>query len=153
MPSTPISNQKSKTADERFPDLRVVEVQVGLVRIETMPKVGLGDGVPGPIRKLEVFEDDPGFLIFVLVIAPDVEVARAAAGFGDPRPLKPRVLIGSMIDNQLGDHPDAALVGLVEKVLEIMERAVVRMDAVVIGDVVAVVFQAATDKRAAATAP
>ena len=106
-----------------------------------MPKVGFGDGVPGPIRKFEVFEDDPCFLIFILVIVPDVEVARAAAGFGDPRPLKPRVLVGSMVNNQLGDDPDSALVGLVEKVLEIVQCAVVRVDAVVIGDVVAIVFQ------------
>jgi len=40
-----------------------------------------------------------------------------------------------MIDNQLGDDPDAALVGLVEKKLEIMQGAIVRMNAVVIGDV------------------
>src|SRR4029077_6504656 len=113
----------------------------GLVRVESVPKVGFSDGVPGPIRKLKVFEDDACVLIFVLVIVPDVEVARAAAGFGDPRPLKPRVLVGGMIDNQLSDDPDAALVGLVEKKLEIMQGAVVRMNAVVIGDVIAVVFQ------------
>src|SRR4029077_12809315 len=99
----------------------------GLVRVESVPKVGFSDGVPGPIRKIEVLKDYACVLIFVLVIVPDVEVARAAAGFGDPRPLKPRVLIGGMIDNQLGDDPDAALVGLVEKKLEIMQGPIVRL--------------------------
>ena len=132
---------------ERFPDLGVVEVQVGLVRIKTMPKVGLSDGVPGPVRKLEVFEDDPRLLIFLLVVVPDVKVARVAAGFGGPRPLKPRVLIRSMINHQLGDDPDAALVGLVKKMFEVMERTVVRMDAVVIRDIIAVVFQRRGIKR------
>jgi hypothetical protein len=105
-----------------------------------MPKVGLSDGIPGPIRKLEVSEDDPRFVVFILVIAPDVEVARAATSFGRPRPLKPWMLIRSMIDDQLGDHPDTALVGLVKKMFEVVERAIVLMNVVLIGDIVAVVF-------------
>ena len=65
---------------ERFAHLRVVEVQVRLVRIEAMPIIGLSDRIPGPVGGFEVFEDDACFLIFLLVVTPDVEIARAAAG-------------------------------------------------------------------------
>ena len=39
-------------------DLGIVPVQVRLVRVEAMPVVGLGDRVPGPVRALEILEDD-----------------------------------------------------------------------------------------------
>ena len=44
--------------EERLLDLGVVEVEVGLVRVEAVPEVGAGDGVPRPVRGLVVLEDD-----------------------------------------------------------------------------------------------
>ena len=62
-------------------------------------------------------------------------------GRGAARFLEPRVLIGGVIDHQLRDHPQPALVRGREKRLKIRERSVVRIDVVVIGDVVAVIAQ------------
>ena len=61
---------------DRLVNLRVVEVQVGLMRIKAMPVVGLGHRIPGPVGRLEILEDDAGFLVFVRRVAPDIEVAR-----------------------------------------------------------------------------
>src|SRR3982750_4442141 len=46
-----------------------------------------------------------------------------------------------MINDQLGDDPQSALMRGVEKRLKIFERSVVRVDIEIIGDVVAVVAQ------------
>ncbi len=40
-------------------DGRVVEVQVGLVGVEAVPVVLLGNRIPRPVRRLEILEDDP----------------------------------------------------------------------------------------------
>ncbi len=41
--------------------LRVVEVQIRLVRIKTMPVVGFRNGVVGPVGCLEILKDYAGF--------------------------------------------------------------------------------------------
>ena len=126
---------------DRFLDGGVVEIEVGLVRVKTMPVVGLGHRVPAPVGGLEILEDDPCVLVLLRVVAPDVKVALRAAGRRVPRALKPGMVVGGVIDDQLGDHPDAVIVGCFEKLLEVVERAVMGMNARVVGDVVAVVFQ------------
>ena len=136
-----MSSQKSKTREKRFLHFRIVEVQIGLVRIKTVPVIGLGDGIPGPIGGLEVFENNPRLLIALLAVAPDVKFARAAARLGLARALKPGMLVGSVIDDQLGDHANAAPVRLAQKDSEILQRAVIGMDAGVVGDIVTVVAQ------------
>jgi glycosidase len=35
-------------------NLRVVEVEVGLVRVEPVPVIRLGDRIPGPVRRLVI---------------------------------------------------------------------------------------------------
>ena len=50
------------------------------------------------------------------------------------------MLVGSMIEHQFRDHAQAALVRLAEEDAEIVQRAVAGVDALVIGNVVAVVF-------------
>ena len=47
--------------------------------------------------------------------------------------------VGGVIDDQIDDHADAALVRLVHELDEVAARAVARIDAVEVGDVVAVV--------------
>ena len=126
---------------DRLPDRRVVEIEVRLMGVEPMPVVSLGHRVPAPVRGLEVLEDHPGVLVLLRVVAPDVEVALRTAGRRMPGALKPGMVVGGVIDHQLGDDPDAVIVGGVEKRLEVVESAVVGMNARVVGDVVPVVFQ------------
>ena len=58
--------------------------------------------------------------------------------------LEPRVLVRGVVDDQVDDHPDAPVAGLVQQLDEVAERAEPRVDAVEVGDVVAVVTVAAT---------
>ena len=101
--------------EQRSLGLGVVEVQVRLVGVEPMPVVRLGDRVPGPVRRFEVLEDDPRALIAVGRVAPDVEVAPAAVRVGPAGALEPRVLVGGVVQDQLRDHAQAAVVGLAQE--------------------------------------
>ncbi|MNE29717.1 hypothetical protein D3C80_1232080 [compost metagenome] len=49
------------------------------------------------------------------------------------------MLVGGVVDDQFGDHPQAALVRLGDKALHIGQGAVVRVHGLVLGDVVAIV--------------
>ena len=122
-----------------FLDLGVVEVQVGLVRVEAVPVVRAGDVVPGPVRDLEVLEDDPGVRVALVGVAPHVELARRAAGPSPARALKPRVLVRGVVADQLVDDADAAAVRVLDELVCVGEVAVHRVDVGVVGDVVAVV--------------
>jgi len=55
--------------------------------------------------------------------------------------LKPGVLIRGMIDDQIGNQAYSALMCLVEQLFEVIECAVIRMDGVVVGDILTVVLQ------------
>src|SRR5262249_41637133 len=72
---------------------------------------------------------------------PDVEVALGAAGRGVAGALEPGVLVGGVVDDQLGDDPQAAAVGGVEEVAGVLEGAVAGGDGGVVGDVVAGVLE------------
>ena len=61
-------------AQHRLDHFGIVEVEIGLVRIEAVPVVGLGNRVPGPVGALGVDEDDPGLRPALVVVAPDVPV-------------------------------------------------------------------------------
>ena len=50
------------------------------------------------------------------------------------------MLIGSVIDDEFGDDPHVAAMGLRQKLAKIVELAVNGMNVAVIGNVVAVVF-------------
>ena len=96
---------------DRFPDRRVVEIQVGLMRVEAVPVIGLGHRVPAPVRGLEILEDDPGVLVLLRACrsrrrnrAPGCPAAHAGA-------LEPGMLVRRVVDHQLGDDPQAAVVG------------------------------------------
>ena len=70
--------------------VRIVEVQIGLMRVKAMPVVRLGDGIPGPVRRFKVLEDDAGVFVLLGRVAPHVEIARAslpggAAGHAETR--------------------------------------------------------------------
>ncbi|MNF64488.1 hypothetical protein D3C84_462210 [compost metagenome] len=123
----------------RFHDLRVIEVQVRLVGVETVPEVLAGDRVPGPVGLFGVEENDAGAVVFLIVVGPHVEVPRRRSGFGLACALEPRVLVGGVVDDQFGDHPQAAFVRLGDETPGIGHGAVVAVYAAVLGDVITVV--------------
>ena len=49
---------------DHFVHSGVVEIQIGLMRIEAMPVIGLRDRIPRPVRRFEVLEDDARVLVF-----------------------------------------------------------------------------------------
>ena len=49
------------------------------------------------------------------------------------------MLIGGMVDHQFRDYPNPALMGGGNKALNIRQGAVVRVDAAIVGDVVAII--------------
>ena len=76
-----------------------------------MPVVSLGDGIPTPVGGFEVFKDDARFRIALRRIAPDVVITPSGIGRGAPRPLKPDVLVGRVVENELGDYAQSARMG------------------------------------------
>ena len=69
------------------------------------------------------------------------------------RLLKPRVLVGSVIHHQVDQHAQAALLASLRELDEIAQRAVPRIDAVVVGDVVSIVACRAKAETASARSP
>ncbi len=129
-----------------FLDLGIVEIQIRLVMKEAVPVILSCPGFPGPVRLFRVAEDDPGLPVPVGGIAPDVIVAKgrgAGRGGGD----EPRVRIGRVIEDQLGDHPDPPVMGRRKKSLKILHRPVGRVQGIVIPDIVAVVAKRGVGKR------
>ena len=99
MPSTPRSSQNRITSTTAAEHARIVEIQIGLVRVEAMPIIGLRHRVPRPVRFFGIDEDDAGFREFLVGIAPDIKIAQLRAGFRPARALKPGMLIGGVIDD------------------------------------------------------
>ena len=107
---------------------------------EPVPVVLLGRRVPRPVGLLGVGEDDARVAIAPVAVAPHVVVAKGRGGIG-ARGLKPRVLIGGVVHDEVGDDPQPALVRRVEESLEVLNIAVGRMNPVEVRDVVTVVPQ------------
>ena len=120
---------------------RLVEVEVRLMGVEAMPVVLPGDGIPRPVRRLEVAEDDAGVGIAVRRVRPHVEVALPRAGFGGAGALEPRMLLRGVVHDHLGDHAQIPPVCLAQQGPEVSHRPVGRVDRLVRGDVVAVVAE------------
>ncbi len=127
--------------EHRFQYHRVVEVQVGLVAEEAVPEVLLRHLVPGPVGLLGVGEDDARAAVQLGVVGPDVEVAFGRALRRLARRLEPGVLVAGVVHHQFGDDAQAAPVRLDHEGLEVVERAVGRVHAFVVGHVVTVVAQ------------
>ena len=124
---------------DRADHARIVEIEVRLVREEAVPVELAGFRIPGPVRFLGVGEDDPRARIFLVGVAPDIPVARARFRVAAAGALEPVVLVGGVIDDELGDDPQAAPLGLDDEAPEILHGAEIGIDRAVVGDVVAVV--------------
>ena len=125
--------------EHRLLHIRVVEIEIGLMGVETMPVVSLCDRVPCPVRGLEILEYDPCVLVFFRGIAPDIKIPPGEPGFGLSRFLEPWMLVRGMVQDKLGNDPDASFVGFSHELLEIPQHAVRGMHIEIIGDIVAVV--------------
>ncbi len=136
--------------EHRLVDGGIVEVQVRLVGEEAVPEVLLPHGVPRPVGRLGVDEDDPSVLVELVGVGPDVEVAVGSLGVL-PAGLEPRVLVTGVVHDEVDDHADVALVRLVEQVVEVLDGAALGKDVGVVGDVVATVAQGRGEERAAPT--
>ncbi len=126
---------------------RVIEVQVRLMRIEAVPEVLPGHRVPGPVGFFGIAEDDPRAFVFLVGVRPDVEVALGRAGWRIACALKPGMLIGGVVDHQLGNDADATRMRMRHQVLEVFDAAVIRVHRHVLGDVVAVIAARAGIER------
>src|ERR1700738_5010964 len=93
--------------------------------------------VPG--RLLHAWKHHPLACVRWLPIGPDVPVAELRIGVAPGTP-KPGMLVRRVIHDQVYEHPNATLLCGVSKFDEIAERAVSGVDAVVIRDVVAIIF-------------
>ena len=131
---------EAQDVEHRLLDLRVVVVQVGLMREEPVPVVLTGDGVPRPVRDLGVDEDDPCVRIARVGVRPHVPVAlrrgRVGASF-----LEPGMVARGVVHHEVGDHADPAPVGGVEQARDVRDRPVVGMDGEEVGDVVSAVLE------------
>ena len=107
---------------------------------EAMPVVRARDRVPGPVGGLGVDEDDPSVRVAVVGVRPHVPVALGRVG-ARPRLLEPGVLGRGVVHDHVGDHADTPRVSGVDQLLDIVDGAVVGVDAGEVGDVVAPVAQ------------
>jgi hypothetical protein len=139
-PVDPVVQPERDDSEDLVVDGRVVVVQVRLVGEEPVEVVLPGDRVPGPVGLLRVLEDDADALVLLIRVAPDVVVPVRGVRV-PPGLLEPRVLVGRVVQHQVGDDPDAALVGGRGEGLEVLDRAEGRVDAVEVGDVVPVVLE------------
>ena len=94
--------------------------------------------VEGPGLALLAGEDGALATVGRLFGAPDIPVPIrriwAASGRGEPG-----MLIGGVVDHEVEDDPDATLLRLADQLGEVTQTAERGMDAVVVGDVIAVV--------------
>ena len=107
--------------------------------IKPVPKVLTGYWVPRPVRGFSVQKDNPRAVVLFIGVRPHVIISRFGAGFGVAGFLEPRMLIGSMIDHQFSDDPQATRMGFLDKAFDVGQCAVVRVYPTVVGNVIAIV--------------
>ncbi len=77
----------------------------------------------------------------ILGLAPHVEVPLDRSGWGATRGLEPLVLIGGVVDHEFGDDLYPALVSRSHEAPAVLERAVARVHAAMIRDVVSAILE------------
>ncbi len=79
--------------------------------------------------------------VATVVVAPHVEVAFGTAGGHPAGPLEPGVQRAGVVQHQIEDHADAAAVGLLDQLGQVIQAAQVGVDRREVGDVVAAIPQ------------
>src|SRR4029077_2679150 len=120
---------------------RVVVVEIRLMIKEAVPVVGFCDWIVCPVTHLIIFENDACLTVFGRVIRPDVKVSPWIAFGSAPRLLKPDMLIACVIEHQLGNNPQARIVSRVQKLFKILQRAVRRINRIVIRNIISIIPQ------------
>ena len=95
--------------------LRVRRVEVGLEVVETVEIVFLGDRVARPGRFLDAGKDDAGVGVRRLGLRPDVPIAIRPRRRISARLLEPGVLVGRVVDHEIDEDPQAALLAAVRE--------------------------------------
>ncbi len=127
--------------DDRLEYLRIIEIQIRLMRIKAVPVIGLRHRVPAPVRSLGVGKDDARFRKFLVGVAPHVIIAKGRSGFGAAGALEPWMLVRGVIDHQFGNDAQIAAMRFPNEDFEIRHSAVSGIDVLVLGNVIPVVAQ------------
>ncbi len=125
-------------AHDLLAHLGIGGVQIRLEPVEPVKIVFAGDLVLRPRRLLDAGKHHALVVAGGPLLRPDVPVPIRGVRVLSRR-LEPRVFLGRVVDDEVDDDAHAELLGVVHEVHELAERAVLRVDVVVIGDVVAVV--------------
>ena len=138
-PETPSSSQKPITLAISSRTCGLADVEVGLVLVEAV-QVVLARSSRRSSQTLVSWsgKTTSGACSLRRLVAPDVPVA-VRRGLARPGRAEPRVLVGGVVDDEVDDHPHAAVAGGADQLDEVAVRAEPRVDAVEVGDVVAVV--------------
>src|SRR5258705_10819814 len=99
---------------------------------------GTGFLVARPCRLLHAGEHHSGVGIRRLLVGPDIPFAIGRI-LRASRVTKPRMLVRGVIDDEIDDDANPTLAAAMGELDEIAQRAVTRIDAVIVGDVVAVI--------------
>src|SRR5688572_17079648 len=108
---------------------------------EAMPVVLFGYWIPRPVRGFEILKNNTDLCILMRIIRPHIVISFRRIFGCQPRALKPGMLIGSMIDDQFGDHFQPATVCFLKQTLEFFNVTIRWINAVVVGYVVAIIAQ------------
>ena len=114
------------------------DVEVRLGPVEAMHVVLAGVGVERPDAVLVAGEHLALRAVGRDLVLPDVVVPEAGLP-ARPGRLEPRVLVGGVVDDEVGDDPHAPVGRRPHELREVAERPEPGIDAVVVGDVVPVV--------------
>src|ERR1700756_3465914 len=110
-------------------------VEVGLEVIETMEVPGLGLLIVAPSRLLHARKYHAVIGARRLLLRPNVPIAVLRSGVL-ARLLEPSVFVRRVIDDEVDEHPYAALFRAVGELDKVADRAVAWIDAVIVGHVV-----------------
>jgi hypothetical protein len=118
--------------------VRIRRVEIRLEVVEAMKIPGARLLVIGPRRFLRTGKHHAFVGVGGLFVRPDVPIAIFRFRIATRLP-EPGVPVGRVVDHEIDDDANPALLGAVSKLHEVAERAVTLVDVVIVADVVAVV--------------
>ena len=113
-------------------------VEIGLEVVEAVEVPRLCFAIVAPGRLLHAREHHPVLGARRLFLRPDVPIAVFRVGVLACR-FEPRMLVRRVVDDEVDQHTDAALLRAMGELDEIADRAIAGIDTVIVGHVVAVV--------------